>query len=151
MEIRVHSGRSFGVTLVQLAPAAWTYTMPSSEPVQIVPFSTGDSAMVKTVPSYSTLVWSLVMGPPEGPRVAGSWRVRSGEIACQLEPSSVDLKTTFAPAYSVFGSWGESTIGKVHWNRYLRSPAEWPIGLSGQGFPPPSLPVLVSFGVSTPP
>jgi hypothetical protein len=87
------------VTLVQLPPPSRvTCTRPSSEPVQMVPFSFGDSAMVNTVPTYSTLVWSLVMGPPEGPSVLGSFRVRSGEITVQLEPSSVDLKTTFAPA-----------------------------------------------------
>ena len=39
-----------GVTLVQLSPAfRVTCTCPSSDPVQITPAVTGDSAIVKTV------------------------------------------------------------------------------------------------------
>ena len=53
--------------------------------------------MAKTVAYVSTPVWSLVMGPPEGPMVAGSALVRSGLIASQLCPSSVVFHTLWVP------------------------------------------------------
>ena len=50
MLIVLHSGRSFGVTLAQFWPASRViWIRPSSEPAQITPFSTGDSAMAKIV------------------------------------------------------------------------------------------------------
>ena len=46
----LHSGRSFGVTFVQWAPASReTWTRPSSEPAHSRPFSLGDSAIEKIV------------------------------------------------------------------------------------------------------
>ena len=93
----------------------------------------------------------MVIGPPEGPNVLGSFRVRSGLIGAKLEPSSVDLKTTLDPTYMVLGSWGDSTMGKVHCIRYLASTAEWPIGLSGQGLISRVSPLLRSRRVSNPP
>ncbi len=82
IDTRVKSPRSFGVTFVHLPPLSRVIWMnPSSDPVQMVPFSFGDSAMVKIVPYVSTPVWSFVIGPPDGPSVAGSCRVRSGLIA----------------------------------------------------------------------
>src|SRR5204862_696500 len=75
-----------------------------------------------------------VIGPPAGPSLVLSSRVRSGEIASQLEPWSRERKTTLAPAYITFGSLGEKSSGKFHWKRYLSSAAPQPIGLSGHGF-----------------
>ena len=49
--------------------------------------------------------------------VVGSWRVKSGETAVQLWPSSLDLKSTFAPMYSVLGSCRDASSGAVHWKR----------------------------------
>src|SRR6266853_1556481 len=69
------------------------------------------------------LVLSLVIGPPEGPCFAVSLRVRSGLITCQLRPSVTDLKSTCAPMYRSFGFVGDSTMGKVHWKRYLSAAA----------------------------
>ena len=46
----LHSGRSFGVTFAQCAPASReTCTRPSSVPTQRRPFSLGDSAIAKIV------------------------------------------------------------------------------------------------------
>src|SRR2546422_365469 len=73
------------------------------------------------------------MGPPDTPRVVGSCRVRSGDMAVQLCPSLVDLNSTLAPVYSTCASCGEIKSGAVHWKRYFPSPAGWPSGLSGQG------------------
>ena len=47
----IHSGIPLGVTFRQvLPPSRVTWIRPSSEPVQIVPGSRGDSATVKIVP-----------------------------------------------------------------------------------------------------
>jgi hypothetical protein len=56
-----------------------------------------EGAMAKTVAYVSTPVWSFVMGPPEGPIVAASARVRSGLICSQLCPSVVVLHTLCVP------------------------------------------------------
>ncbi len=86
--ILVCSGRSGGVTSVQLPPPSRvTWTRPSSEPAQITFGSWYDGASVKIVAYVSTPVWSFVMGPPDGPVVSGSARVRSGLIRSQLWPS----------------------------------------------------------------
>ena len=74
-----------------------TYALPSSDPVQMSPRSRALGAMVKTVEYVSTPVWSRVIGPPEGPSVAGSARVRSGEMRCQLCPSLVVFHTCCVP------------------------------------------------------
>ena len=47
-------------------------------------------------------------------------------MASQLEPSSRVRKTRFPVAYSVPGSCGEKTMGKVHAKRYRRSLAPQP-------------------------
>src|SRR3954462_14811438 len=78
-------------------------------------------------------VWSLLIGPPDAPSVAGWCFVRSGEMPVQSFPLFVLLNTTFEPTYSTFGSCGEFMIGNVHWKRYFESAASWPMGLSGQG------------------
>ena len=87
------------------------------------------------------LVLSFVIGPPEGPCFAVSLRVRSGLITCQLRPSLTDLKSTCAPMYRSFGFVGDSTMGKVHWKRYLSAAAPHPMGLSGQAFTAHACPV----------
>ncbi len=38
-------------------------------------------------------------------------------------------------------TWGETTIGNVHWNRYRAPSAPQPMGLSGQGLMSRSCPV----------
>src|SRR5438270_11120032 len=98
IETRVKSPNPLGVTLVQCFPPSRVKLIsPSSEPVQMSPFTRGDSAIAKIVPQYSAVVWSSVIGPPEGPSVAGSWRVRSGDTTVQLRPSLVGLNATVAP------------------------------------------------------
>src|SRR5437016_14628267 len=95
---RLHSPNSFDVTFVQCCPPSRvTCTSPSSVPAQITPFSTGDSAIVNTVSSYSTLVLSWVTGPPEDCCLLLSFRVKSPLIAVQLIPPSVVLKTASPP------------------------------------------------------
>jgi hypothetical protein len=54
--------------------------------------------MVKIVAYVSTPVWSSVIGPPLGPSVRGSWRVRSGLIVCHDWPPSRVRKTWLPPA-----------------------------------------------------
>src|ERR1043165_1021264 len=104
-----------GVTLDQfLPPSRVICTRPSSLPVQIVPACTGDSVSVKIVSEYSTLLVSFVIGPPDDACFDLSLRVRSGLMICQLLPSSVDLKSTLAAVYSVFGSCAEKSNGKFH-------------------------------------
>src|SRR5947207_14500588 len=129
-----HSGMALGVTLAQfLPPSVVSCTSPSSEPVQIRSFCTGDSTTEKIVSYTSTPVLSLVMGPPEATCLLLSLRVRSGLMICQLMPSSVDLNSTCAAKYSALGSCGEKAIGSVHWKRYFWSAAAAPMGLIGQG------------------
>ena len=55
--------------------------------------ATGEGARENTVAYVSTPVWSSVIGPPDGPSVDGSWRVRSELIFCQVWPSLVDFQT----------------------------------------------------------
>ena len=86
--------------------------------------SCGDGAIVNTVAYVSTPVWSSVMGPPDGPIVDGSCRVRSGLIRSQLCPSFVVFQTCCEPTYSTRGSVGENTMGNVHWKRSVMSFAE---------------------------
>src|SRR5260370_7350220 len=97
------------------------------------------------------LVLSLVIGPHDGPCFAGSLRVRSGLITCQLWPSFVDLKSTWAAMNRAFGLVGASTIGNVHWKRYLRAAAPQPMGLSGHAVTAPPCPVRRPNRVTNPP
>src|SRR6202049_984076 len=130
-----HSGMAFGVTLSQCwPPSRVTCTNPSSVPAQIKSFCTGDSTTEKIVSYTSTPVLSLVIGPPEAACFALSLRVRSGLMIVQLIPASVVLNNTSPAKYNVLGSWGEKTIGSVHWNRCLTSAAAHPIGFTGHGF-----------------
>src|SRR5690606_11611744 len=130
--MRANSGVPGGVTFVQFAPPSRvTCTRPSSEPTQIVPASWYDGAMVKITAYVSTPVWSFVMGPPDGPIVFGSCRVRSGLMRSQVWPSFVVFHRCCEPTYSTFGPVREYTIGNVHWKRSRISDDEWPIGFSG--------------------
>src|SRR6266540_1238984 len=111
-EMRANSGRSFGVMVVQLFPPSRVMeASPSSEPVQMVPASWYDGAMVKIVAYTSGPFMSWVIGPPEGPRVFGSARVRSPEIRSQVWPSLVVFQRCCEEAKITLGSSGEKTIG----------------------------------------
>ena len=60
----VRGGRSGGVTSVQRRPSLRVMWMrPSSEPVQISPFLSGDSAMVYSVAFQLSPLLSRVSGP----------------------------------------------------------------------------------------
>src|SRR5581483_7202868 len=61
------------------------------------------------------------------------------------------MKSWLPPTYIVVGSCGENTIGNVHWNLYLMSSEDMPMGLSGHGFTSHSRPVRISLRVSRPP
>src|SRR5690606_34370099 len=98
-----------------------------------------------------TPVWSLVIGPPEGPIVRGSARARSGETGVHDWPSSVERKSREPPAYTTLGVWREKAIGKVHWKRTSMSSDECPIGLIGHTVTLRSKPVRRSSRVSRPP
>src|SRR6185503_4316316 len=99
------SGRPEGVTLVHfLHSSRVTQTRPSSEPVQIVPRSSFEGAIVKIVANTSGPFISPVIGPPDGPSVFGSARVRSGLIFSQLCPSSVVFHKCCDEMYRTFGS-----------------------------------------------
>src|SRR6185503_14394798 len=72
-------------------------------------------------------------------------------MTVQLSPPLVDLCTCCEPAYRTFELCGLTMIGNVHWNRYFRSFAGWPIGLSGHGLTFRSRPLRRSFRVSSAP
>src|SRR6266702_3061038 len=83
-----------GVTFFHVLPSSRdTWSSPSSLPAHRTPRSTGDSANAKLVQEYSAPAVSFVIGPPDGPRFALSWRVRSGLIRSHVVPSSVVRKT----------------------------------------------------------
>src|SRR5471030_245916 len=75
---RPKSGMSFGVTFVQvLPPSRVTLTTPSSLPVQMV-FTFFLLGPTEKITAYTSGPFmSPVIGPPLGPCVFGSWRVRS--------------------------------------------------------------------------
>src|ERR1700689_360829 len=89
-ETRPNSGMSFGVTFVHVVPPSFvTSISPSSEPVQITLVVRFDGAIEKMTPYTSGPFMSRVIGPPDGPMVLGSWRVRSGLIFVQFSPPFV--------------------------------------------------------------
>ena len=103
--MRTKSGASRGVTSSQPAPPSRvTCTSPSSDPTQITSASWYEGAMAKTVAYVSTPVWSLVSGPPDGPIVDGSARVKSGLICSQDAPSLVVFQTFCVPVYRTSGA-----------------------------------------------
>src|SRR5665213_4483100 len=112
MLTRPKSGIPLGVTLVQCAPPSRvTYTSPSSDPVQITFVLSLDGPIAKIVPYTSGAFMSCVIGPPDGPMVAGSWRVRSGLIRVHDWPPLVVFHRCCDLAYSRFGFTGEKMIG----------------------------------------
>src|SRR5215467_12517422 len=95
---RPKSGMSFGVTFDQVLPPSFvTCTMPSSDPVQITLTVRLDGAIAKMTPYTSGPFMSRVIGPPDGPIVFGSWRVRSGLIFSQLWPPFVVFQRCCEP------------------------------------------------------
>src|SRR3954468_444820 len=87
---RPNAGISGGVTLAQcLPPSRVTCTSPSSEPVQIVFVVTLLGPTEKITPYTSGPFMSPVIGPPEGPCVEGSCRVRSPLNAVHVRPPFV--------------------------------------------------------------
>src|SRR5512143_1532875 len=92
MLTRPKSGMSFGVTLLHVLPPSFvTLMMPSSEPVQMTFVVRLDGPRAKMTAYTSGPFMSRVIGPPDGPIVFGSWRVRSGLMRSQLWPPFVVL------------------------------------------------------------
>src|SRR5579862_2143979 len=86
---RPPDGRSFGVTFVHVLPSSRvTKKGPSFEPVQITPFSSGDSAIAYSVLYTSSPVTSRVIGSPLTPWQHAGCAVRSGEIFSHVTPLS---------------------------------------------------------------
>src|SRR5690348_17767270 len=106
-------------TLAQFAPPSLlTHTRPSSVPTQMTLPSVGASEIEMMVSVFSGLEMSWNTGP-----LATGWcslmlRVRSFEIGCQFAPPSVDLNTTLAPRYTVFGSLADTAMGAAQLKRY---------------------------------
>ena len=120
----------FSVTFVHVVPPSRvTCSSPSLVPAQISPSSTGDSAIPKTVPAYSTPMLSPV-SPPESPMRLVSLRVRSGEINSQLWPPLRVRCTCWLPTYTVLLSCGEMWIGASQMKR-KRTPDAAPRLCSG--------------------
>ncbi len=98
-ETRPRSGMSFGVTLLHDLPASFvTLMMPSSEPVHTTLVVRFDGAIANSTAYTSGPFMSRVIGPPEGPIVSGSCRVRSGLMRSQLSPPFVVFQTCCEPA-----------------------------------------------------
>src|SRR5579885_2030976 len=133
-DTRPKSGMSFGVTFAQCAPPSFvTLINPSSEPAQMTLVVRFDGAIENTTAYTSGPFMSRVIGPPDGPMVFGSWRVRSGLMRSQLSPPFVVFHTCCEPAYSVFLSTGEKTIGYVHCQRSLITADSSPENMRGYG------------------
>ena len=82
---------SLGVMFVQVLPKVRvTNTNPSSEPVKIVFTSFLLGPTEKMVPYTSGPFMSPVIGPPDGPSVDGSCRVRSGLRLAHVRPPSAE-------------------------------------------------------------
>src|SRR4051794_5934177 len=98
---------SFGVTFDHvLPPSRVTCTRPSSDPVQITPFCTGDSIIVNVVRQCSQHGVSCLGGPAGFPRFGLPFRVRSPLLPSHLCPSLVVFMTPLPPMYNVLGSCG---------------------------------------------
>src|SRR3954454_20529345 len=76
---------------------------------------------------------SRVIGPPDGPIVLGSWRVRSGLILSQLCPPFVVFQRCCDDAYKTLVSTGEKMIGYVHCQRSLSTADSSPENIRGYG------------------
>ena len=107
-----------GVTFAQrLPPSVVTCTSPSSDPVQMTFLSVLPGPTAKITAYTSGPFMSPVIGPPDGPIVASSCRVRSPLIAVQPWPPSVVFQSRCDDTNSSDGSTGEKMIGKVHCQR----------------------------------
>ena len=120
------------VTLVQVPPPSRERcTSPSLVPAQSSPFCTGDSAIAKTTPAYSTPMLSGVR-PPETVCRRLSFRVRSGLMTRHVRPLSMVTCTCWLPTYTMLWSCGEMVSGNVHTKRYRRLSAGQPMVACGQ-------------------
>src|SRR5215471_4012410 len=84
---------------------------------------------------------SCVIGPPDGPIVFGSWRVRSGLILSHVSPPLRVRQTCCAEVKSTTGSAGEKTIGYVHCQRSTTSLDASPENSRGYGLTSRRLPL----------
>src|ERR1044071_4582351 len=131
---RPKSGMSFGVTLLHdLPPSFVTLTMPSSEPVQMTFVVRFDGPTAKMTAYTSGPFMSRVIGPPDGPMVFGSWRVRSGLMRSQLCPPLVVRHRCCDAAYSTRGFTGENAMGYVHCQRSVSTADSSPENMRGYG------------------
>src|SRR5215475_6120039 len=124
---------------------------PSSEPVQMTFVVRRDGAIVNTTPYTSGPFMSRVIGPPDGPIVFESWRVRSPLIAVHVLPPSVVFQTRCDPTYNVRLSTGEYTIGYVHCQRSLMTADSSPENMRGYGLTSLTSPVRRLSFVRKPP
>src|SRR4051812_9176114 len=76
---------------------------------------------------------SRVIGPPEGPIVFGSWRVRSPETAVQSCPPFLVTHRRCDPTYNACGSTVEKMIGYVHCHRSFTTADSSPENMRGYG------------------
>ena len=90
-------------------------------PTQITFGSAAETASERIVSNVSAPLMSSWIGPPLGSCFDLSLRVRSGLIGFHVAPWSVDLNSTLPPRYTVFQSFGATTIGEVQLKRYFRS------------------------------
>src|ERR1051325_310460 len=108
-------------TFVHVLPASRvTCTRPSSLPVQITLESVGAKLTVSRVPYVSAPEMSYSIGPPLVTCFAFSVRVGSGLVARHGSPPSLLLTSTLPPRYTVFASRGDTAMGVVQLNRYVR-------------------------------
>src|SRR6185503_1059376 len=94
---------------------------------------------------------SCVIGPPDGPIVFGSWRVRSPEILVHVCPPFMVFHTCCDDVYSTLGSTGEKMTGYVHCHRSFTSLDGSPWNMRGYGFTSRSCPVRRLNRVRNPP
>src|SRR3954471_2729479 len=84
---------------------------------------------------------SRVIGPPDGPIVFGSCRVRAGLTWLQSWPPFVVFQRCCEPTYNACGSACENTIGYVHCQRSLITADSSPENIRGYGLTSRSSPV----------
>src|SRR4051794_9219132 len=95
---------------------------------------------------------SRVIGPPDGPMVFGSWRVRSPLIALHVFPPSVVFHTRCEPTYSERLSTGEKTVGVAYRRRAWMTADSSPENMRGYGLSSLASPVRrLSFCRKPPP
>src|SRR5487761_1987959 len=110
-----------------------------------------EGPMAKIVAYTSGAFMSCVIGPPEGPMVLGSWRVRSGPIRAQLWPASVVFQRCCELVNSRRGLTGEKMIGYVHCHRSTSALDGSPENMRGYGLTSRDRPVRRSRRSMKPP